>query len=227
MNFQGSRTKYFDTYFRAAAAAGVRQIVLLAAGLDSRAYRLDWPRRNRGVRARPATGARVQARRARRTEHAHRANAARSPSTFAMTGRRPCGTTDSTRRKPSAWIVEGLLIYLPAAAQRQLFTGIDTLSAPGSHAAVEDAVPLGADTFAARLAEERASPRRAGQSVDRSSTRLQRAERAGRAVVRRPRLANRGHSPGRTICARTGDPRRAPMRMPGPTTISLVTAVKR
>ena len=43
VNFQGVRTKYFDTYFTKAAAAGVRQIVLLAAGLDSRAYRLDWP----------------------------------------------------------------------------------------------------------------------------------------------------------------------------------------
>ena len=41
--FQAARTRYFDAYFRAAAAAGVRQIVLLAAGLDSRAYRLDWP----------------------------------------------------------------------------------------------------------------------------------------------------------------------------------------
>src|SRR5215218_2182529 len=43
VDFQGVRTRYFDTYFEAAAAAGVRQIVLLAAGLDSRAYRLPWP----------------------------------------------------------------------------------------------------------------------------------------------------------------------------------------
>ncbi|HEY2449929.1 MAG TPA: SAM-dependent methyltransferase, partial [Mycobacterium sp.] len=43
VNFQGARTKYFDTYFRRAADAGVRQVVILAAGLDSRAYRLAWP----------------------------------------------------------------------------------------------------------------------------------------------------------------------------------------
>ncbi len=43
VNFQGARTKYFDEYFRRAAGAGVRQVVILAAGLDSRAYRLDWP----------------------------------------------------------------------------------------------------------------------------------------------------------------------------------------
>ncbi|HYB81340.1 MAG TPA: class I SAM-dependent methyltransferase, partial [Mycobacterium sp.] len=43
VNFQGARTKYFDDYFCRAADAGVRQVVILAAGLDSRAYRLHWP----------------------------------------------------------------------------------------------------------------------------------------------------------------------------------------
>ena len=43
MNFQAARTKYFDAFFYAAADAGVRQIVIPAAGLDSRAYRLAWP----------------------------------------------------------------------------------------------------------------------------------------------------------------------------------------
>ena len=37
------RTKFFDDYFAASSAAGVRQVVILASGLDSRAYRLDWP----------------------------------------------------------------------------------------------------------------------------------------------------------------------------------------
>jgi methyltransferase (TIGR00027 family) len=58
---------------------------------------------------------------------------------------------------PSAWIAEGLLIYLPATAQRQLFTGIDALSAPGSHAAVEEAVPMDAAAFASKQQEERAA----------------------------------------------------------------------
>ena len=34
--------------------------------------------------------------------------------------------------KPSAWIAEGLLVYLPAAAQQQLFSGIDALAAPAA-----------------------------------------------------------------------------------------------
>lgn len=58
--------------------------------------------------------------------------------------------------KPSAWIAEGLLIYLPASAQRELFTGIDALAAPGSHVGIEESVPLPTDLFAARVAQERA-----------------------------------------------------------------------
>ena len=60
--------------------------------------------------------------------------------------------------KPSAWIAEGLLIYLPAAAEEQLFTGIDSMSCPGSHVAVEDGAPLAQDEYEARLEEERSSP---------------------------------------------------------------------
>ncbi len=50
-----------------------------------------------------------------------------------------------------------MLIYLPAAAQQQLFAGIDSLAAPGSHLAVEEAVPLDADAFEAKREEERAT----------------------------------------------------------------------
>ena len=37
------RTRFFDKLFTDAAAVGARQAVILAAGLDSRAYRLPWP----------------------------------------------------------------------------------------------------------------------------------------------------------------------------------------
>jgi methyltransferase (TIGR00027 family) len=38
------RTQFFDDYLLDATAHGIRQVVLLAAGLDTRAYRLSWPR---------------------------------------------------------------------------------------------------------------------------------------------------------------------------------------
>ena len=42
-SYQAVRTHFFDEFFTAAASAGIRQIVILASGLDSRAYRLQWP----------------------------------------------------------------------------------------------------------------------------------------------------------------------------------------
>jgi methyltransferase (TIGR00027 family) len=41
--YQAVRTHFFDAYFADAVAAGIRQVVILASGLDSRAYRLGWP----------------------------------------------------------------------------------------------------------------------------------------------------------------------------------------
>src|ERR1700754_583874 len=38
------RTRFFDEFFSCATNSGIRQVVILAAGLDSRAYRLPWPR---------------------------------------------------------------------------------------------------------------------------------------------------------------------------------------
>src|SRR5580692_8038627 len=37
------RTRFFDDFFTTAAKTGVRQAVILASGLDTRAYRLPWP----------------------------------------------------------------------------------------------------------------------------------------------------------------------------------------
>src|SRR5262249_8307478 len=67
--------------------------------------------------------------------------------------------------KPSAWIAEGLLIYLPAAAEEQRFTGVNTLAAPGSHVAVEDGAPLDQDEFQAKVEEERAASASGDQRV--------------------------------------------------------------
>ncbi len=37
------RTRFFDDFFTAASESGIRQAVILAAGLDTRGYRLAWP----------------------------------------------------------------------------------------------------------------------------------------------------------------------------------------
>ncbi len=154
VNFQGVRTKYFDTYFARAATAGVRQIIVLAAGLDSRAYRLDWPAETVVFELdQPQVLEFKRAALAGCRPTAQRREVAVDlrddwPRALVEHGFDPSS--------PSAWIAEGLLIYLPATAQVQLFTGIDALSASGSHAAVEEAVPMDAAAFAAKRDEERA-----------------------------------------------------------------------
>jgi methyltransferase (TIGR00027 family) len=147
--YQIARTRYFDDYVRAAGAAGVRQVVILAAGLDSRAYRLTWPD---GTAVYELDQPRVLEFK-RETlaangdkPHAERVEVAADlredwPTTLREHGFDPA--------VPTAWLVEGLLIYLPAAAQDQLFDTIDRLSVPGSRVAVEQMEPLPAEAIAA------------------------------------------------------------------------------
>jgi len=157
VNFQGARTRYFDNYFHAAAAAGVRQIVLLAAGLDSRGYRLPW--RDGTVVFELDQPQVLEFKREALARHGDAPTAERREVAVDLRSDWPQTLRDNgfDPSKPSAWIAEGLLIYLPAAAQQQLFTGIDSLAAPGSHLAVEEAVPLDADAFEAKREEERAA----------------------------------------------------------------------
>ncbi|MEN3320698.1 MAG: hypothetical protein V7643_4100 [Mycobacterium sp.] len=157
VNFQGVRTRYFDTYFDAASAAGVRQIVLLAAGLDSRGYRLPWPD---GTVVFELDQPRVlEFKREVLAAHGDAPTAERREVAVDLRNDWPQALRDSgfDASKPSAFIAEGLLIYLPADAQHQLFAGVDSLAAPGSHVAVEEAVPLEADAFEAKREEERAA----------------------------------------------------------------------
>lgn len=155
VDFQGARTRYFDEYFRRAADAGVRQVVILAAGLDSRAYRLDWPAATIIFELdQPQV---LDFKREVLTAHGAQPRAERREIAVDLREDWPKVLRDSgfDPAKPSAWIVEGLLIYLPADAQEQLFTGIDGLAAPGSHVAVEDGTPLDSDEFEAKVEEER------------------------------------------------------------------------
>jgi len=117
VNFQGVRTRYFDIYFDAAAAAGVRQIVLLAAGLDSRGYRLSWPD---GTVVFELDQPRVlDFKREVLAAHGDAPTAPRKEVAVDLRNDWPQALRDNgfDPSKPSAWIAEGLLIYLPATAQ--------------------------------------------------------------------------------------------------------------
>jgi methyltransferase (TIGR00027 family) len=156
-SFQGARTKYFDTYFARAADAGVRQVVILAAGLDSRAYRLPWPD---GTVVYELDQPRVlEFKREVLAGLGEAPRAVRREVAVDLRDDWPRALKDSgfDPSQPSAWIAEGLLIYLPATAQQQLFAGVDDLAAPGSWAAFEEGRPMPQAVFEAKQQEERAA----------------------------------------------------------------------
>ncbi|BDY29976.1 class I SAM-dependent methyltransferase [Mycolicibacterium mageritense] len=131
------RTRFFDDFFSRAGEAGIRQAVILASGLDTRAYRLAWPagtvvyeidqpgviefktRTLAGLGAEPTADRRAVAVDLRDDW----------PAALRDNGFDPSA--------PTAWIAEGLLIYLPPDAQDRLFDHITALSAPGSRLATE------------------------------------------------------------------------------------------
>jgi methyltransferase (TIGR00027 family) len=142
VNFQGARTKYFDDYIRKAVTAGVRQVVIPAVGLDSRAYRLPWPDGTVVYELdRPKV---LEFKRDVLTAHGAKPAAERREIAVDLRDdwQHPLKDNGFDPTKPSAWIVEGLMIYLPATAQGQLFAGIDMLAGPGSHVAVEEGEPM-------------------------------------------------------------------------------------
>ena len=154
--FQGARTRYFDNYFREAVDAGVRQIVILAAGLDSRAYRLPWPD---GTVIYELDQPKVlEFKREVLTSRGDTPTAQRREVAVDLREDWPAALRDNgfDPSQRSAWLAEGLLLYLPAAVQEQLFLGIDALSSPGSRLAVEETMPMPREAFKAAVEEERA-----------------------------------------------------------------------
>jgi methyltransferase (TIGR00027 family) len=156
VNFQGARTRYFDDYFARAVAAGVRQIVIVAAGLDSRAYRLDWL--DGTVIYELDQPQVLEFKRGVLAERGDKPRAKRVEIAVDLRDDWPQALRDNgfDDTAPTAFIVEGLLIYLPGTAQGELFRGIDALAAPGSFAGIEEGEPMPDQVFQAVRAAEKA-----------------------------------------------------------------------
>ncbi|MBU8834227.1 SAM-dependent methyltransferase, partial [Mycolicibacterium goodii] len=138
-NYQAVRTHFFDEYYRQAAEAGIRQIVILASGLDSRAYRLDWPA---GTTVYEIDQPKVlEYKSATLREHGVQPVAQRREVPVDLRFDWPAALRDAgfDDSQPTAWLAEGLLMYLPADAQDRLFELVTELSAPGSRIAAETA----------------------------------------------------------------------------------------
>jgi methyltransferase (TIGR00027 family) len=136
-DIQAARTRYIDAFFSQAADAGIRQVVILASGLDARAYRLSWAPgttvfeidQPRVIEFKAATIAELGAKptadvRAVPIDLRHD-----WPSALRQAG------FDTGR--PAAWAAEGLLGFLPADAQDRLLDNVTALSADGSRLVAE------------------------------------------------------------------------------------------
>jgi methyltransferase (TIGR00027 family) len=149
------RTRFFDEFLLDAATAGIRQVVILASGLDARGYRLDWPTGTvvfdvdqpgviefkAATLAALGTTATADVRNVG-TDLREDWPAALAAHGFAATAR-------------TAWIAEGLLMYLPADAQDRLFDHITALSPAGSRLATEFMPTMDAFTDADEDGESR------------------------------------------------------------------------
>ncbi len=145
------RTRFLDDYLRAATDAGCRQVVLLGAGLDTRAYRLAWPDGTRlfevdlpdMVGFKNAVLSDVTP------------SCDRVPVIADLTDDWPTAlkTAGFDPTAPTAWVAEGLLVYLTEEQNESLLTDIAALSVPGSHLALTSLDPGRLDAIRERHAD--------------------------------------------------------------------------
>ncbi|BBZ10413.1 class I SAM-dependent methyltransferase [Mycobacterium branderi] len=131
------RTRFFDDFFTSAADAGVRQAVILASGLDTRAYRLQWPAGTVVYEIdQPQV---IDFKTTTLADFGATPAAERRAIGIDLRDDWPAALREGgfDTGRPTAWIAEGLLPYLPPEAQDRLFDNITALNAPGSRLATE------------------------------------------------------------------------------------------
>jgi methyltransferase (TIGR00027 family) len=137
VGYMASRTAFFDTFFLDATRAGVSQAVILAAGLDARSWRLPWPD---GTTVYELDQPRVLDFKATTLrEHGAEPACHRVAVPVDLRHDWPTALQEAgfDASAPSVWSAEGLMPYLPAAAQNLLFDRIQGLTVAGSRVAVE------------------------------------------------------------------------------------------
>jgi methyltransferase (TIGR00027 family) len=136
-NYVAVRTRFFDTCLQDACMAGCRQVVILGAGLDARAFRLEWPEGTRifeldqpdVLAFKEAVIARVGAR-----PRCHRVRVATSLDDDWLALLIQQGFRAN---EPVAWLAEGLLIYLPEHVVDLVLRRVSQASPRNSRLALE------------------------------------------------------------------------------------------
>jgi len=131
------RTRFFDDFFTDAGTAGIRQAVILASGLDTRAYRMTWPEGTTVFEIdQPEV---VDFKTTVLADLGAAPTATRRTVAVDLRDDWPKALRESgfDPTQPTAWIAEGLLIYLPPDAQDRLLDNVTALSSPGCRFATE------------------------------------------------------------------------------------------
>jgi methyltransferase (TIGR00027 family) len=164
-----ARTKFFDDFFLEATGSGITQAVILASGLDARAYRLRWPAGTVVYEVdQPAV---IEFKSRTLAELGVQPSAVRRAVAEDLRNDWPAALRASGfhRERPTAWSAEGLLGYLPPEAQDRLLDTITSLSAPGSRFATESAPtvdPAAEDRLRERMQVEGQRWRQYGFELD-------------------------------------------------------------
>ncbi len=145
VNYMASRTAFFDEFFLDATKAGVRQAVILAAGLDSRAWRLPWPNGTTVYELDQPKVLEFKSSTLQQRGDEPTANLVNVPVDLRHDWPAALQQAGFDATAPGVWSVEGLLPFLPAAAQDLLFERVHALSVAGSRIAVEAPGPGFAD----------------------------------------------------------------------------------
>lgn len=136
-DLMGARTRYFDAFFSDAMAAGIRQAIILASGLDARAYRLSWPAGVTVYEIDQPEVIQFKSARLADLDVQPTAELRAVPIDLRQDWPTALRAAGFDAGQPSAWIAEGLLAFLPPDAQDRLLDNITELSAPGSRLAAE------------------------------------------------------------------------------------------
>lgn len=163
-----ARARFYDDYFATAGEAGLRQVVLVASGLDARAYRLPWPA---GTTVYEIDQLEVMAFKAA-TMSAIGAAPTAELRTIGIDLREdwPAALQEAgfDAAQPTAWLAEGVLIgYLPPQAELRLLDAIAPLSTEGSRFAADFGTIWGSSAEAQEHARRAAEGwRRQGLEMD-------------------------------------------------------------
>jgi methyltransferase (TIGR00027 family) len=131
------RTRLIDDFVTEATASGIRQVVILASGLDARGYRLSWPAETVVFE--------IDQQQVTDFKTATLAAAGAEPTVdlravpIDLRDDWPAALQQAglDTQRPTVWVAEGLLAFLPPEAQDRLLDNITELSAPGSRLVVE------------------------------------------------------------------------------------------